>query len=204
MGIHYGPVILEGGDVFGDTVNVAARVIKQAKPRQILISEETFNALEPELKKSTHCIDKTTIKGKSGEFKLFEAIWEIQDVTIMFGRSVEELADGGGKLSLELRYGGKTVEVDTNRPNATLGRQTHNDLVVDTKSVSRTHARIEFRRGKFIMIDQSMNGSYIFFEDGKTIRIKQEEAQLTGSGAIFLGKMVSTDSQEAIHFKVMP
>ena len=33
IGMHFGPAILEGGDVFGDAVNVAARMAAQAKAK---------------------------------------------------------------------------------------------------------------------------------------------------------------------------
>ena len=50
VGIHVGPVILEKGDVFGDTVNLAARITGFKRPRQILISEETAAALPENLR----------------------------------------------------------------------------------------------------------------------------------------------------------
>src|SRR5262249_29078562 len=39
VGFHYGPVISKGADVFGDAVNVAARVLAQAKPGEILLTK---------------------------------------------------------------------------------------------------------------------------------------------------------------------
>ena len=41
IGMHFGPALLEGGDVFGDAVNVAARMAAQAKGGQI-ITTKTF------------------------------------------------------------------------------------------------------------------------------------------------------------------
>ncbi|MDP7039269.1 MAG: protein kinase, partial [Myxococcota bacterium] len=45
IGMHSGKAIIERKDVFGDTVNVAARVSSQAVGEQILISEDTRNML---------------------------------------------------------------------------------------------------------------------------------------------------------------
>ena len=36
VGLHAGPVVLRGGDVFGSTVNIAARVAAQARGSQVL------------------------------------------------------------------------------------------------------------------------------------------------------------------------
>lgn len=40
VGVHRGPVVSHGGDVFGLTVNVAARINEYARPREVLISTE--------------------------------------------------------------------------------------------------------------------------------------------------------------------
>ena len=40
IGMQYGSAILEKNDIFGDTVNVAARVASMAKARQILCTQE--------------------------------------------------------------------------------------------------------------------------------------------------------------------
>ncbi len=38
VGLHTGPVVFQGGDYFGRTVNIAARITEQAKPGQLLVS----------------------------------------------------------------------------------------------------------------------------------------------------------------------
>jgi adenylate cyclase len=39
-GIHTGPVVFQGGDYFGRTVNLAARITERAQPGQVLVSQE--------------------------------------------------------------------------------------------------------------------------------------------------------------------
>jgi adenylate cyclase len=39
MGVNVGPVVFEGGDYFGRTVNIAARVTDYARPREVLVTE---------------------------------------------------------------------------------------------------------------------------------------------------------------------
>ena len=41
VGIHTGPVISQDGDVYGRTVNVAARIAAQARAGQVVVSDET-------------------------------------------------------------------------------------------------------------------------------------------------------------------
>ena len=197
VGIQYGPVIIEAGDVFGDAVNVAARMVALAKQRQIITTEETINALPEGHDFDVHCIDKTTVKGKSGEMNIYEVIWEEQDLTVMVDDSLEPEFP---KARLELKFGGQTLELDDNRPSVTLGRQVHNDVVVNDSRVSRSHSRIEYRRGKFFLIDQSSNGTYLLIKGKKSVTLKRDEAQLIGSGIIGLGREVPEDSHLAIHY----
>lgn len=199
VGIQYGPVIIESGDVFGDAVNVAARMVALAKQRQIITTEETINALPPGHDFNVHCIDKTTVKGKSGEMNIYEVIWEQQDLTVMIDDSQES---GVIKARLELKFEGQVLELDENRPSVTLGRQVHNDVVVNDTRVSRSHARIEYRRGKFVLIDQSSNGTFLLVKGKQGITIKRDEAQLIGSGIIGLGRDVTPESPVAVHYAI--
>ena len=50
IGIHYGDVIQESGDVFGDAVNVAARVTAITRARQILTTQAVVDMLPQELR----------------------------------------------------------------------------------------------------------------------------------------------------------
>lgn len=164
VGIQYGKVIREDGDVFGDAVNVAARMVALANQRQIITTKETVDELSPELISASNCIDKTIVKGKSGEMSIFEIVWEQHDVTVMMDDAIDSPAL---RCRMEVSVGGTMIEMDESRPSATLGRQLHNDIVVKDKGVSRSHARIEYNRGKFILIDQSTNGTYVLLQGKK-------------------------------------
>ena len=43
MGIHVGPVIFQGGDYFGRTVNIAARIGEYARPGEVLVSQDVVD-----------------------------------------------------------------------------------------------------------------------------------------------------------------
>lgn len=199
VGIQYGPVIREAGDVFGDAVNVAARMRAQAKQRQIFTTEETVNTLTGELRESARMVDSTTIKGKSGKMDIYEIVWEKQDVTVMMDDSFESMLL---RSRMELRHADVVIDVDESRPAVSLGRQVHNDIVVNDGRASRSHARVEYRRGKFVLIDQSANGTYVMVEGKPSVRINRDEAPLVGKGLIGLGKEVKADSPEAVHFTI--
>lgn len=200
IGFNFGQVIRENGDVFGDAVNVAARMAALAKQRQIITTEQTLSCLKPEFRNSARLVDKTTIKGKSGEIDIFEIVWEHKAVTMVLGDRDQHRAVG--KTRMELHIGEKIVEVDEAHPFITLGRQIHNDLVIDDKRVSRSHARIEYRRGKFVLIDQSTNGTYVQAEGEETKHLIYDEMVLDGQGVISLGHKITSDSPEEIRYSI--
>jgi class 3 adenylate cyclase len=44
VGVNAGPVVFQGGDYFGRTVNVAARIADYARPREVLVSQDVVDA----------------------------------------------------------------------------------------------------------------------------------------------------------------
>ena len=45
VGLHTGPVVFQGGDYFGRTVNLAARIGEQAAPGQVLVTQEIVDSV---------------------------------------------------------------------------------------------------------------------------------------------------------------
>ncbi len=82
VGFHSGPVISHAEDVFGDTVNVAARVVAHAKPGQILVAKQTVRRLPME-EGSVRFIGSTLVKGKIAPIELFEIVWEHENLTMV-------------------------------------------------------------------------------------------------------------------------
>ena len=199
IGMHGGPLIRTGRDVFGDTVNVAARIVKLAKPRQILLTETVAQSVRPTSQSSIRHVGNETIRGKSGEMSIQEYLWEPRDATVLLKRSALQRSAQAGLI---LTWGQQTMRVDTSLPAVSLGRQGHNELILNYERVSRTHARIEYRRGKFYLIDNSSNGTYIQRPGEEPIFVKGDEALLSGTGIISLGRIAAPGSPGAVHFAV--
>jgi len=185
IGMHYGPAIRDENDIFGDAVNIAARLTKIAKAGQIITSQQTADTLPAELRADMRKLGNATLKGKREEIDICEIIWqEVGDLTLMPSTAFKTAPYAG---CLVLRHAGTSLVIDGKKSAAVLGRDKNNDLVVNNPLASRQHAQIECRGDKFILIDQSTNGTYVFTEDGRKSFVHREEFPLSGSGSISLG-----------------
>ncbi|MCJ8499480.1 adenylate/guanylate cyclase domain-containing protein [Desulfatitalea alkaliphila] len=189
IGFHYGPVICESGDVYGDAVNVAARMVQQAKAGQIITNHATLQQMAPRHHRTTRLVDETRIKGKQALLTIYEIPWGHPEEMTMISGAMGAAAKGKAKaeLRLRLRFQNREVVVDAQTPVVTIGRDAINHLVVNEPRVSRLHARIELRRDKFVLVDQSTNGTYILPADQETVLMRRDEIVLPAAGAISLG-----------------
>ena len=200
IGMHFGPAILTGGDVFGDAVNIAARMAAQAKAKQIITTQNTLDKLPPAMRASTRFVDHAPIKGKKEEIDIFEIIWQEEDVTRMATGMIINKPTPEAKLTLT--YNGQTIELSKLRPGLVMGRSQNCDLTINEKLASRQHVRIELRRDKFFIVDQSTNGTHVISGDNPEEFLRREEIPLIGSGRISLGRGFSEDPDEVVEFKL--
>jgi len=75
IGFHYGEVIRDSGDVYGDTVNVAARVSATTRTSQIVVTQAVIDVLPPELLGKTIKLVRAEFKGKPAQFDIFQVTW---------------------------------------------------------------------------------------------------------------------------------
>jgi pSer/pThr/pTyr-binding forkhead associated (FHA) protein len=101
---------------------------------------------------------------------------------------------------LTLKYAGQSHDIKIDTMSYILGRGKDCELVVKGDLISRYHSKIEHRRGKFIITDQSTNGTFIRTSEGQDIFLRREEFTLFGSGYISLGKKVDLNDENVIHF----
>jgi class 3 adenylate cyclase len=198
VGFHFGPAIEDGGDFFGDAVNTAARMAGLAKGGQIITSGATIDALSPLLRAATRDLDAMTVKGKQDEIRIFEVVWrDSEDLTTLAARGAPVSTR---EPTLTLIHREHTLTLGAARPSASLGREATNDLVVTDKMASRVHCKIEYRRGKFFLVDQSSNGTYMTVEGDAEIMLKREQLLLRARGVLSLGHSSAAPGAEIVTF----
>lgn len=184
-GFHVGPAIEDKDDVFGDTVNTAARIVGLAKAEQILTSQQAVDELPRLLRESTRDLDQLSVKGKAEGVHVFEVLWHETEELTMKAASVS--APHAAIARLCVRYRNRAYLLDEQTPFLSLGRDAANDLVIDDRKASRQHARIERRGDKYFYVDQSTNGSYVGLAGEAEMLLRREELLLRGSGTISFG-----------------
>ncbi|HKQ30669.1 MAG TPA: adenylate/guanylate cyclase domain-containing protein [Burkholderiales bacterium] len=196
IGIHHGPAILKDNDLFGDAVNVAARVTSLAKARQTLTTETTVAALSADTGLNTRQLDQAHVKGKQEALVLHEVIWEQENLTVL-ATSYSSL---GAAERIVLRYGETTKVVERNNAGFTIGRDPSCQLQLLSSIASRLHGKIEYRGGKFLYVDNSANGTYVRSPELGELFLRREELPLFGSGIIACGEKINDESPHLIRF----
>lgn len=189
VGFMLGPVVPREDDVFGDAVNIAARLCDMAKSEQILTTESTAETMSPELRSNVRLFDQTPVKGVSQSLTIVQLLWDRRAATQIFiapSDAVLPMSSG-----LVLKYAGRNVLIAEQQLPFTIGREAGCSLIVPSPFASRVHARIEIHRGKFTLIDESTNGTYVRpdgAEAGKFVYIRREVFTLLGRGSFALGE----------------
>jgi class 3 adenylate cyclase len=200
IGCNYGPVVAEHRDIFGAAVHTANRMTSQAKAGQIMTTATMVEQLSAEWRAAVRQIDVATLKGRSSEVALYEVLWQPEDVTSMVPTiAARERAPRPQRL--RLRYQGQEVVVDEARANVSIGRAEENDLVVKGNLISRLHARVEISRNKFLLVDQSTNGTFVVGNDGEESFLRRDSMQIRGEGLIGLGRAPDSNSSQVIRYR---
>src|SRR6516225_2211010 len=92
IGINLGDVIIEGGDVFGDGVNIAARVGALAKPGSVYVSEIVHNRVADEVDFIFEDLGLQDLKNISRPIRIYRMAGEMAELS-------EELLAAGAALT---------------------------------------------------------------------------------------------------------
>lgn len=184
VGLHTGPVVVGGNDIYGDTVNVAAYLVDAATPDQILLSEETLAALDAARNAAARPIFDAILKTTLARTAVSEVLWrddavERTQINMRVSRTIPQ--DAG---SLLLVLDGQERRVDYWHPTLSIGREAGCDLEVPGIMVSRRHATIRVERTQFYLTDKSINGTFVTLENGEEIHLVRREILLDGKGEI--------------------
>ena len=196
--IGTGTVLREDHRLSGDAVQWALHTATACAPHRTLLSDTTFQYLSTENKKRANVLKSRAASGCRKMQGVFEFVGDDACTTL-----AQELVHGPADMEvLDVVHGPVVLTMDADRPVITIGRLAENDLILSYPRVSRKHARIENRQGKFMLVDTSTNGTYVKIGDLNTIHVLRDEIPLIGKGTISPGRKAASSSPGAIHFTI--
>jgi len=199
IGIHHGTGLEEGGDVFGEAVNVAARVVGLARAGQILLTQDCYTRL-PELGRSRiREIDSFTVKGRTAEITIMEVLWRGSESNTTHVPCPAEPIRHDSMLAFT--YADRVMSVPQAAERFVIGRDGGCQLVLSAGMASRQHATVEWRRGKYVLIDRSTNGTFVKPDGERQVKLKREEFVLHGHGVIGFGEAAGASAQGSARYR---
>lgn len=201
IGMQHGPVLVEGADIFGDTVNAASYLCALATSGQILTAESTVGCLSDEWRASVRPVFFAVIKGSAAESAIHQVLWQadacvLTDVNMR--RHNLAPVDDGAVLVMRT---GTQIRIDPRRPEILLGRGEDCDIRVTDPYASNRHALLVLRRTHVHLVDLSTNGTFVRRVTGECAHVFRSELVLDGAGELSLGRAFDQPHVEAIRFR---
>ena len=72
--------------------------------------------------------------------------------------------------------------------------------MIKGKLISRVHSRIRYQKGRFVLTDESTNGTFVRRDDGDEFYVRRDRTDLSGSGTIGLGRAADRGTELAIEY----
>lgn len=185
VGINSGPVVSVSNSVYGDTVNIAARLAQQAKANQSLVTSATISSINESLRSQLRFVGAINLQGKAGTIEVHELLEPGLEEEITEVASNNEIMSRS--FLMTARYLSRQMRFDPMLVRFLFGRSMDCDQVISHPTISREHAEFLYRNGQFILRDFSTNGSVII-QGNKTEKLHRSSFELRGSGKIYLGR----------------
>ncbi len=205
IGLHFGTVIRARNAVFGDVVNVTARLSTTANPGEVLISQSFFEALSAANRKCLRLLDKMDFKGKQELFDVY-TLWSSDGVintqVASRGATADRRSVPPRQYHLVIRYGDRVLSCRNNQ-SVTIGRSAECDIVVERPWVSRRHATFTISNGRARLVERSSSGTYVSMGPGDEVFVRREDVLLFSSGVISPGLKSSLADSQLLHYEIV-
>ncbi len=193
IGMARGEVVEHDADCYGDAVNVASRLSDLSGPDQILASDTVIQQLPDNSIVRSRCMGEIPIRGRTESCLVHRIEWQTEVLSEVFTMPASLMSLPRGQSVIEpafivLSWLDINISFSSAELPIFLGRDTSAQFVVQDPRVSRKHAQIEWRDGKFYLEDISSYGTWVRFSDSSiTIALRRQECVLLQDGEMALG-----------------
>ena len=209
VGLARGEVVEQDGDCYGDAVNVASRLCDLAGPDQILASEAVMAQLPADTLVRSRRLGAMTIRGRAEPCVVHRIEWQSEVLSETFTIQAvllpkSEAGPATAPQFIELSWLDLTVCFSHTELPLFLGRDTTANFEVPDPRVSRKHARIEWRAGRFYFEDVSSYGSSVRFSGSTTaVALRRQGCVLLMKGEIALGASFEDLSIPVVRYRLL-
>ena len=204
VGLNHGPVVRARDDVFGDAVNVTARLTSSANPGETLVGHSMFEALPPSAQGMLRHLGRMEFKGKDGHFD----VYTLRDNNLGLNTEIfsakparQEEASKRPEVAILIRHADRTVVLREGQ-SLSIGRSSDCDVVLCYPWVSRHHATVTVIHGRAKLMERSSSGTYLSVDFKEETFVRREDVILMGSGTISPGTKLFSDEAAALSYKV--
>jgi len=207
IGLARGEVIEQAGDYFGDAVNVASRLSDLSGPDQILGTDTVINNLPSDTLVRFRSLGAMDIRGRNEACMVYRVEWQNEVLSDFFtvpaGLTPTPFAKTVPQIgAIALSWLDVEATFTSTQLPMHIGRVSEAQFVVNDPRVSRVHAKIIWRAGKFYLEDVSSYGTWVRFAGGDAIvALRRQECVLPVSGEIALGAPFEDFTVPTVSFK---
>ncbi len=195
-GLHFGAVLHEAEQLYGDVVNVAARMADIAKRFEVVMTVAVQQQLTNVAQwRNLRLIRGVPIKGKAEPMDVYLLAHDTRALTD-YRPPLRKSA--GGRLTL--RYAGMVHVMAPGAAACVIGRDDACQIKIDHRLASRRHVSIECSAGKFFLHDHSTNGTYVSEQRSAPVLVHRELYQLKTSGVISLGAEPQSNVKHSVTY----
>ncbi len=98
IGIHLADAVVDGQDLLGEGVNIAARVESLGEPGSVLITQNVFDQVKRAAKLRFEDLGERSLKNISEPIRLFRVVGDLENHSYVTGNPVQLPADGGEEI----------------------------------------------------------------------------------------------------------
>lgn len=209
VGMARGDVIEQDGDCYGDAVNVASRLSDLSGSEQILVSESVIRQLPEDFVVLSRCLGPMQIRGRTESCVVHRVEWQEDVLSEVLTMPASLMPSSFARhdiytpSSIELSWLDMSARFGAEELPVFLGRDPNAQFIVQDPRVSRRHAVLEWRAGKFYLKDISSYGTWVRFSNGEfIIPLRRQDCLLMLNGEMALGASFEDFTVSAVAFKV--
>jgi adenylate cyclase len=204
IGFIAGEVVESNGDIFGDTVNIAARLCQIASATSAMTSQETAAMIDLTHADRMRPLPPRRIKGVQRPVAVCELVCgQMNDLTIFASSGAGGFDfDAPDAHRLVPRMGGRSWRVGGEVLRLSVGRDPACEVLTREPLASRRHCDIEQRGDAFVLIDRSSNGTFVSGAERAEFMLHRDETVLPDHGWLSFGQP-RVDAGEVMELEIV-